>query len=146
VSTSLTLDGRLGRRTLSLVFGLGMAVASVLTIRHFFLANYPDSLYKGAFCDISAFFNCDSSAFSAFSQIGGVPLGFFGLVAGVLVSLGALFPSAAFERTNKSIALVNALGVVALAGYSVFYLGSLCLLCSGYYVFSLLSYFLFWRY
>ena len=65
---------------------------------------------------------------------------------GVLVSLGALFPTPAFERTNKSLALLNILGVIALLLYSVIVLGSICLLCTGYYVFSGLNFFLFWRY
>jgi len=143
---SLTLNGTSWPRTLSFISGLGMMVASALTIQHFFAANYPGSIWVGSFCDISAFFNCDSAAFSAISQIAGVPLGYFGLVVGALVSLGALFPSVAFERTNKTIALLNILGVVALCLFSIFYLRSLCPLCSVYYVFSAVSFVLFWRY
>ncbi len=123
-----------------------MIAASVMTIRHFFLANFPESIFEGTFCDISAFFNCDSSAYSPIAHFRGVPMGFFGLMAGALVVLGALFPSASFERTNKFLAYFNALGVIGLLAYSVFFLKSLCLLCSGYYLFSLLSFFLFWRY
>ncbi len=141
---TLTLDGY-GRRILSFLAGAGMMAASIMTMRHFFLANYPSSIYEGAFCDISAFFNCDSSAFSVISQVIGIPIGYFGLFAGGLVALGALFPSEAFERTNKSIALANVLGVLTLFAYSVFILKSLCLLCSGYYLFSILSFLLFWR-
>ncbi len=114
-----------------------------MTIRHFFLANFPASIYQGSFCDINTFFNCDSSAFSTISQIRGVPLGYFGLVVGALVALGSVFPSPEFERTNRCIALVNALGVVALFLFSVIYLRSLCLLCTGYYVFSMASFVVF---
>jgi len=142
---TLTLGGY-SKRLLSFLAGTGMMVASIMTMRHFFLANYPSSIYEGAFCDISAFFNCDSSAFSTISQVGGIPIGYFGLFAGALVALGALFPSESFERTNKSIALANVLGVLVLFSYSVFILKSLCLLCSGYYVFSILSFILFWKY
>ena len=60
---TLTLGGY-GKRFLSFLSGTGMMAASIMTMRHFFLANYPSSIYEGAFCDISAFFNCDSSAFS----------------------------------------------------------------------------------
>ena len=60
--------------------------------------------------------------------------------------LGTLFPSPAFERSNKSISLLNAIGVVSLLFYTVVILGTLCLLCSGFYLFSLISFFLFWRY
>ena len=117
----------------------------MMTIRHFFLANYPTSIYQGSFCDINTFFNCDSSAFSTISQIYGVPLGYFGLMVGALVALGALFPSAELDRTNRSISLFNFLGVVALFLFSVLHLKSLCLLCSGYYVFSIASFVLFVR-
>jgi len=51
---------------------------------------------------------------------------------------GAVLPSVRLERVNKLLALLNALGVIFLFFYSVFFLKSLCLLCSGFYVFSLL--------
>ena len=140
----LTTGGRVGPRLASFGAGLGMAVFSFLTIRHFFEANYPDSIFAGSFCDISAFFNCNSSAYSSLSVFMDVPLGVPGLVIGVLVMLGAVFPSEALERTNWFVALVNGFGVVALFLLSVFVLGSLCLLCTGYYVASLISLWLFW--
>jgi len=143
---SLTLGGRTKRRALSFISGLGMAVFSIMTIDHYYAANFPESIFEGSFCDISAFFNCDSSAYSAISAIAGVPLGYFGLFVGALVALGAVFPAASLERTNKTISLLNAVGVIALFVYAVFFMGSLCLLCSGFYVFSLLSVFLFWKY
>ena len=146
MEASLTGNGKIGLRVLLFVSGLGMVVASIMTIRHFFMANYPQSIFQGSFCDINAFFNCDSSAFSSISQIHGVPLGYFGLVAGALLALSAVFPSPAFERTNKTISALNAAGVISLFLFSVLYLKSLCLLCSGYYVFSLLSFGLFVAY
>jgi len=146
MNRSLTLRGVTLPRILSFVSGLGMIVSSVMTIEHYFAANFPETIFEGSFCDINAFFNCDSSAFSEISQIAGVPLGYFGVIVGALVVLGTLFPSPAFERSNKSISLLNVLGVVALLSYSVFILGSLCLLCSGFYLFSFISFFLFWKY
>ena len=143
---SLTLDGPTWPRLLSLVSGIGMAAFSLLTIQHFFAANYPESIFEGSFCDISAFFNCDSSAYSPISAIWGVPLGLFGMLLGGLVIQGAVFPSPGLERTNRTLALLNILGVAALVVYSVASLRSLCLLCAGFYLFSLLSFVLFWRY
>ncbi len=143
---SVTLQGTTWPRILSFLFGLGMIAASLLTIQHFFAANYPATIWAGSFCDISAFFNCDSSAFAGISAIGGVPIGYFGVMVGGLVCLGAVFPSESFERTNKTIALLNVLGVIALLVYSLLVMGSLCLLCAGYYVFSIASFVLFWRY
>ena len=143
---TLTLDGLRLPRILSFIAGAGMITASIMTIDHFFKANYPKTIFAGSFCDISAFFNCDSSAFSAISQIMGVPLGFFGMFMGALVVLGTVFPSEAFERTNKSLSLLNVIGVAGLFLYSVLHFGSLCLLCSGFYLFSILSFILFWVY
>jgi uncharacterized membrane protein/protein-disulfide isomerase len=140
---TLTLHGLRLPRILSFLAGAGMVAASAMTIDHFFKANYPKTIFAGSFCDISAFFNCDSSAFSEISQILGVPLGFFGTFMGLLIVLGAVFPSEAFERTNKSLSLLNILGVIALFLYSVIKLGSLCLLCSGFYLFSILNFVLF---
>jgi len=146
MNRSLTLNGVTLPRILSFIAGLGMIVASAMTIEHYFAANFPETIFEGSFCDINAFFNCDSSAFSNISQIFGIPLGFFGIIMGGLVSLGTLFPSEAFERTNKSLSLLNVVGVVTLLLYSVFILGSLCLLCSGFYLSSILSWVLFWKY
>ncbi len=146
MTRSLTLEGNSCPRWLSFSAGLGMIAFSALTVRHFFAANYPASIWAGSFCDINAFFNCNSSAFSPIAAIAGIPLGYFGAVTGALVALGALFPSADFERTNKSVALLNLAGVIVLLLYSVLYLRSLCLLCSGYYVFSAFSFVLFWKF
>lgn len=144
-SQSLTM-GANWLRVLSFLSGAGMMIFSGLTIRHFFQANYPTSIYQGSFCDINSFFNCNSSAYSVIAAVAGVPLGYFGLFTGALVSIGALFPSESFERTNKSIALVNVLGVISLLLFSVLYLKSLCVLCSGYYAFSIISFLLFWKF
>ncbi len=143
---TLTLDGVRWPRILSFFSGIGMMAFSTLTIRHFFLANYPETIFEGSFCDISAFFNCDSSAFSVISQVIGIPIGYFGIAVGALVALGTLFPSKPFERTNAFIAFLNVLGVIGLFVYSVFVPHTLCLLCTGFYIFSILSFVLFWRY
>ncbi|MFO7734430.1 MAG: vitamin K epoxide reductase family protein [Candidatus Aminicenantes bacterium] len=140
---TLTLSGLKPRRILSFLSGAGMIAASYMTIDHFFRANYPRTIWEGSFCDLSAFFNCDSSAFSVISQVMGVPLGYFGMFMGALIVLGTVFPSEAFERTNKSLSLLNLLGVIGLFGYAVIILGSLCLLCTGFYLFSALNFVLF---
>lgn len=132
------------RRIFIFFSGAGMSAASFLTIRHFFLANYPENIFQGSFCDISAFFNCDSSAFSVLSEIMGIPLGYFGFMVGALFVLGSLFPGENIERTNSFLSLVNAAGVLFLAAYSIFVMKSLCLLCIGFYFFSFLSLLFFW--
>ncbi|HEK85078.1 MAG TPA: hypothetical protein ENO29_01810 [Candidatus Aminicenantes bacterium] len=145
MNRSLTL-GNFWLRLWSFMAGLGMAMASYLTIDHFFRANFPETIFTGSFCDLSRFFNCNSSAYSSIAHFQGVPLGYWGLVVGILVMIGAVLPSAHLEKVNKFIALPNALGVLTLFFYSIFYLKSLCLLCSGYYVFSLFNFYLFYKY
>lgn len=139
----LTLNGPTLPRFFSFVSGAGMITASVLTIQHFFAANYPATIFTGAFCDINSFFNCNNSAFSNISQVMGVPLGYFGLFMGALIVIGTMIPTEAFERTNKFLSFWNFLGVLTLLTYSIFGLKSLCLLCSGYYFFSILNFILF---
>ena len=127
------------RPVLTLLSGLGMAFGSVLTIRHYYEANFPASIYEGSFCDLNAFFNCDSSAFSSISTLFDVPLGAFGLVVGLAVAVAALLGGTKLTQTWTAILWLNLVGVVALLLYSVFGLGSLCLLCTIYYVFSLFA-------
>ncbi len=145
MTKSLTLHSR-WLRFWSFITGLGMAVFSYLTIDHFFKANFPETIFTGAFCDLSSFFNCDSSAYSSIAHFQGIPLGYWGLVLGILVMIGAVLPSARLEKVNKLLSLANGLGVLGLFFYSVFFLKSLCLLCTGYYIFSLLNFYLFWKF
>lgn len=79
---SLSSTDKFWPRILNFIFGLGMMGASFLTMRHFFLVNYPTPIYEGSFCDINSFFNCNSSAYSAIFQLAEVPLGYFGLILG----------------------------------------------------------------
>ena len=53
---SLSLSGVTLPRILSFVSGLGMIVASLMTIEHYFAANFPETIFEGSFCDINAFF------------------------------------------------------------------------------------------
>jgi hypothetical protein len=55
MAESLMLEGTGRRRIWSFISGAGMIAASVLTIQHFYGANFPVSIFKGAFCDLSAF-------------------------------------------------------------------------------------------
>ncbi|TKJ33380.1 hypothetical protein CEE39_03935 [bacterium (candidate division B38) B3_B38] len=143
---SLTLRGMNTLSVFHLVTSLLVIFSAFLTLRHFFIANFPTSIYEGSFCDISVFFNCESSAYSSIAQIAGVPLGYFGMAVGMASLMGVVFPSAAFERTNKFINFFNALGVVGLIFISLFIMRSLCLLCAAYYVFSFLNFGLYYKY
>ena len=143
---SLTL-GRFNKiYILHMITSILVIISSFLSLQHFFLANFPSSIFSGSFCDISAFFNCDNSAYSSIAQIFGIPLGYFGIAVGMASLMGIFFPSKAFERTNKFINFFNVLGILGLIFISVFVLKSICLFCLAYYLFSFINFFLYARY
>ena len=132
-------------RALSFISGLTVAANSILLLRYFFAANYPEQPFS-AFCDLSSRFNCDGFASSLFAQLGNVPVGYFGLLLGLLLCLGAVFPSTGMERTNRYLLLVNLLIACAVLVISIWYLRTLCVLWAGYLTFSLLAFVVFTRY
>jgi len=142
---SLTLKGVNALLIFHLIISLFVIVSSFLTVKHFFASNFPTSIYEGSFCDFTVFFHCDSSAFSVIAQIFGIPLGYFGMAVGLASLMGVIFPSQAFERTNKFINFFNAIGIVGLIFISLFILNSVCLLCLAYYVFSYINFYLYYK-
>ena len=143
---SLTLRGMNALSIFHLITSLLVILSAFLSLRHFFVANFPSSIFEGSFCDISRFFNCDNSAYSFIAQIFGIPLGYFGIAVGMASLMGILFPSTAFERTNKFLNFFNVLGIISLIFISVFILGSVCFYCMAYYIFSFLNFFLYYKY
>lgn len=143
---SLTLNGINPTVIIHLIVSILVISSSYLSLRHFFVANFPASIYDGSFCDISAFFNCDSSAYSFIAKIFGIPLGYFGIAIGLASLMGIIFPSASFERTNIFLNFFNALGIAGLIFISLFVLKSICLLCLAYYIFSIINFWLYSRY
>lgn len=143
---SLTLN-RINKRTIiHMIVSLLVVFSSYLSLRHFFMANFPTSIYDGSFCDVSRFFNCDSSAFSFIAHIFGIPLGYFGMAVGTASFMGIIFPSPEFERTNKFINFLNMLGIMGLIVISLTVLNSICLLCAAFYIFASINFFLYYRY
>jgi protein-disulfide isomerase len=140
-----SLTARSGSRVASLLVGAGLIAFALLTIRHFFAANYPSSVAAGAACSAGSLFSCDASALAPIAQLAGVPIGWLGVMTGALLTLGALFPSDRLERTNATLSALNAAGVLGLAGYTAVVLKTLCLFCIGYWVFALAGFALFWR-
>jgi uncharacterized membrane protein/protein-disulfide isomerase len=143
---SLTLKGITAASFLHLIISILVILSSYLSLRHFFVANFPTSLYEGSFCDFSTFFNCDNSAYSFLADIFGIPLGYFGIAVGLSSLMGIFFPSEAFERTNKFLNFLNVLGIAGLIFISVFILKSVCLYCIAYYLFSFLNFFLYFKF
>jgi uncharacterized membrane protein/protein-disulfide isomerase len=143
----LTLGGWSIPRLLSALTGAGMVAGGVLATQHWFAARYPATLAAATVCDATPLLRCDDAVLSAVGSIAGVPLGWFGVLLGAFVVLGAIVPSLRLERTNRGIAVLNGLAVLVLFLFSVVVLRSLCLACTIYGAFSLLNAALFlqWR-
>jgi uncharacterized membrane protein len=132
-------------RIAAFVLGIGMFVVSLYAALYFYSSHFPTLAQKDSLCDINTILNCDVIAYSVLADVRGVPLGYFGMLMSALLCLGAVFPSPDFERTNRTIALLNVLGASAHLLFSVGYLKSLCLPCIGYTIFAVAVFVLFWR-
>jgi len=121
-----------------------MITASVMTSTTSSGPTTQDDLCR-LFCDISAFFNCDSSAYSEISQIMGIPLGFFGMFMGLLIVLGAVFPSEASSGPTSPSPSSTSSASSRLPLFRPQARQPL-LLCSGFYLFSIFNFILFWIY
>lgn len=126
---------------LSALFMLGL---SIYLTKHYFNVIYPSGKLGGsALCDINAFFNCDVATTSLASNIFGVPISLIGVLLGIFILLGFFFKSEGLERTIHSLLYINAAGCIILFIYSLVGLGGLCPACTLYYIFSLITLFVF---
>jgi predicted DsbA family dithiol-disulfide isomerase/uncharacterized membrane protein len=131
---SLTLDGLNIKNSINLLLSLAVIGVSIYLTKHFYDVHFPAGLGQAdGLCDINSFFTCSGATHSAFSNILGVPVAFFGLVVGLALSFGVIFPSVEMERTNKFIISLNLPGIIILFLYSLISLGSLCPMCTVYY-------------
>lgn len=132
----------------ALVVTLGIAIiaTTVYLTNHYFAVKFPEGLTGSAtLCDISSFFNCDAATHSPISNIAGVPISIFGTLIGILLLLGYLFNSPSYESTMNFILSVNLIGCVVLFIYSLVALGTLCPMCTLYYLLSFGAFFVFNR-
>lgn len=93
-----------------------------------------------AACNINEKFSCDDVALSQFSEIGGIPLGVFGLgyfvASGVLLLVGLTGGKSGKEHMQGYVflVLIGVLTSIALAIISATQLGTYCITCIGVYV------------
>ena len=142
----LTLNGLTTPNFIYLILSLGMVGVSTYLTNHFYETHFPTNLTGDSFCSISEFWGCDKATLSMFGSIFNVPTAFFGIVIGAMGIFGIIFSSEEFEKTLKSFSYINAIGCLLLLIYSLVVLGSLCPLCTIYYILSFASAFLFYRY
>ncbi|MFK7872530.1 MAG: vitamin K epoxide reductase family protein [Oligoflexales bacterium] len=128
------------KRWILVVSSLSMMALGLYLTQHYFQVHFPTADEPHGLCNLSSFWNCDQTALSPIGAIFGIPLGVFGAVTGLLFLIAAAFPSF-FLASTRSLALVNALGCLALGAYSILALGGLCPACSLYYLASFLALF-----
>ncbi len=121
--------------------GIGIYLTS-----HFYQTFFPTKLGgASSLCDLSSFWNCDSATYSPISNIAGVPIALLGLVLNIFYLFGSIFPSDEYEQTSKTLSLINVIGCLVLFVYSLAVLGSLCPMCTVYYLLSIGTFYLFYK-
>jgi protein-disulfide isomerase/uncharacterized membrane protein len=118
---------------------------SIYLTSHYFEVHFPQGLSGNSLCEINSFLSCGAATHSALSNIAGIPISVFGVLIGLFILGGYLFSSDAVEETNYLILGANAVGCLLLFFYSLFILKSLCPFCTLYYIFSFLSFYLFYK-
>jgi protein-disulfide isomerase/uncharacterized membrane protein len=128
------------------VLSLAIICVSLYLIKHFFDANFPESLdaASSALCSISSFLNCDSATYSPMAHFFGVPTGVFGLVFGICILIGVFSNSEKMEQQNKLLSIINGAGCLVFLAYSVVVLKTLCPFCTVYYVLSWIVLGIYW--
>lgn len=144
----LTLNGMTVQNAIHVVSSLIIIGVCIYLTSYFFDMHFPENAMGGkkTLCDVNSFFTCSGATMSKASNLFGIPVAFFGLIVGLAFLFGSIFPSEEMERTNAFIARVNLPGVLFFFIYSIVSLGTICPMCSVYYIFSGIVAFLYWRY
>ncbi len=127
----------------ALVVALLGIVASIYSISHHLEVHASGQ--TDAACNINATFSCDEVALSKYSEIGGIPLGVFGLgyfaAMMVLLGMGIMGGKSAKEHLQAYAVMVGIglLTSLVLAGISIALLGNYCVTCIGVYTLTILQ-------
>jgi len=141
--TTLTTNGMTPKNFLFLFFSVLMIFVGLYLNNHYMQTMYPEGIQNSSsLCDISSFFNCDTTTKSMFGNIMGVPTSLFGVILGLLGLITSIGGNKKLEDTTRFVFLINAVICLALFIYSLAALGSLCPMCTLYYVLSFASLFL----
>ncbi len=127
----------------ALVIALLGIAASVYSIQHHIEVHANGQ--TDAACNINAQFSCDEVALSKYSEIGGIPLGVFGLgyFAAMITLLGmGVWGGKSAKEHMQAYAVMVAIGVLTslvLGGISVALLGKYCVTCMAIYGLTILQ-------
>lgn len=112
---------------------------------HFYEVKYPTEIGEGGLCNINGFFNCNATTHSPLSNLFGIPIALFGMFIGFFTLFGYLFNDEKVEGTLFSILFLNFVGCITLFLYSLIALGTLCPLCTLYYILSGILFYIFYK-
>lgn len=126
-----------------IIFGLCMFGFSIYLTNHYFEVKFPTGLTSSGLCNINQFFNCDTTTNSPASNIFGVPVSLFGILAGLFLLAGYAFSNKEVEGTNHFLLRVNFFFCILFLLYSLIGLGGLCPVCTAFYIASGIVLFLF---
>jgi protein-disulfide isomerase/uncharacterized membrane protein len=133
-------EATFNQKIIFFAMGLLMAVFSIYLTSHYFTVKYPTGFEEGSMCNISSFFNCDSTTLSPFGNIAGIPISIFGILVGAFLMVTYLFKSDEAEGTLYTVLGLNVVGCIVLFLYSIIGLGHLCPFCTLYYVCSIVAF------
>ena len=125
---------------------LGMVISSAYLYWHYFAIQYPSTLVNSSFCEINSFISCNAVSYSPISAIFGIPISIFGLLNGLFILYSTINYSKLQEELNHLLAFLNFIGCIILLLISLFYFKHLCPVCFLYYIFSTMSYVLYFKY
>jgi uncharacterized membrane protein len=121
-----------------IVAARGLALAVWLEVVHYRAYTAP---LASTFCSVGENLDCQSVALSRYSMFLGVPMPIWG-IAGFL---SLLIAARQRSRWLLPLSAVAALASVVLLGISLFSIGSLCLLCEGVHLLSVVLLVLAWK-
>lgn len=144
---TLTTRGLLLPKFIFIVLNIAMVVSGIYLTNHYMDTFYPAGLKaQSGLCNISEFWGCDKATLSPLGSIAGVPTSVFGFLMGLIGLIGAMIGDTKVEKNLKTLFALNLVGCIFLLCYSIFFLNSLCPVCTIYYVLSTGAFFLLLKY
>lgn len=141
---SVTLNGLVLTNAIFLGLSIIMILLGAYLTNHYYSVMFPSGIDSGTgLCNISEFWGCDSATKSGMGTILGVPTSIFAIVMGICGIFAAFANNEGFEKTMKTVLAINLAACVILFIYSLVVLGSLCPMCTVYYIVSALAFLVF---
>ena len=116
--------------------------ASIYLTQHFYQVHFPAGIGEGGICNLSSFLNCDSATNSPISNVFGAPISSFGIITSIIFIAPFLLTTINFSGIILVFGSINLIGCLALLLYSLIALGTLCPVCSIFWISSNLAFYL----